>query len=392
MSHYNKEMVSFFLTTSCNLNCLYCYTNKKDYPEQVINIEFAKKLLEDYASNKNYSSMKKVVRFFAAGEPTLNWDTMSELVSYAKVLYGDSLEVELQTNGIFMMKSGEYNMKLAEWVASNVDYIWISCDGTPDIHNQYRPLYMPYYEKKPKLSSSEIVEKSIKFLVSECKKMTGVRLTILNANLYRQKDMIDYFYSLGIRDIWADPIFPSVGCATPYEEIDLTAFANQFILASDYASSFGVDPNDINYDKVIYGSNYTCNFDEVSYHYCRACKPVPHATTDGYISSCDMAMFCEAGRSSSAPLNSLLFGKWNSDKKRIEYDIAKMEMLRKRNTNEMDHCINCEAKTGCGGYCLGEVTNETGTMYGAIPKKCQVVRKLFREMNMRQRKYRYTHP
>lgn len=392
MSHYNKEMVSFFLTTSCNLNCLYCYTNKEEYPEQAINIDFAKKLIEDYASNENFSNLKKVVRFFAAGEPTINFDAMSEIVAYAKELYGDSCEVELQTNGIFMTKSGEFDIRLAEWVASNIDYIWISCDGTPDIQNRYRPLYLPYFEKKPFLSSSEIVEMSIKFLTSKCKKMTGTRLTILNSNIYRQKEMIDYFYSLGIRDIWADPIFASVGNTTPYEEINLDVFAEQFLLACEYASSFGVDPNDSRYDKVIYGSNYTCNFDEITCHYCRACKPVPHATTDGFITSCDMAMFHESDGSSSAHLNSLLFGKWDNCKKRIEYDRDKMELLRERNVKNMAHCQNCEAKNSCGGYCLGEVTNETGTMYGAIPQKCRVVKKLYREMNVRQRKYRYTHP
>lgn len=265
-------------------------------------------------------------------------------------------------------------------------------DGIPDIQNKYRPLFRPYFNKKILQTSSEAVETTLKFLSTKCKKMTGTRLTLFNSNVYRQKEMIDYFYDLGIRDIWADPIFPSVGSKTAYEEIDLSVFAEQFLLACDYASSFGIDPNDSRYDKVIYGSNYTCNFDERTYHYCRACKPVPHATTDGYITSCDMAMFCEPKESDSVHLNALLFGKWNSCKKKIEYDQNKIEVLRKRNSVEMVHCRNCEARMGCGGYCLGEVTNETGTMYGVIPEKCKVVRKLYREMNVRQRKYRYTHP
>ena len=61
MSHYNKEMVSFYVTTKCNLDCKYCYTNKEDYPEQKINLEFAKALLQDYFT----TDLKKVIRFFA---------------------------------------------------------------------------------------------------------------------------------------------------------------------------------------------------------------------------------------------------------------------------------------------------------------------------------------
>lgn len=29
MSHVNKEMASFFLTTRCNLRCVYCYNCKE---------------------------------------------------------------------------------------------------------------------------------------------------------------------------------------------------------------------------------------------------------------------------------------------------------------------------------------------------------------------------
>lgn len=392
MSHYNKEMISFFLTTSCNLNCVYCYTNKENYLEQKIDIAFAKKLIEDYALNDNFKGLKKVVRFFAAGEPTLNFNAMLEIVEHAKKTYKDSFEIELQTNGIFLTKDGEYNFEIAKWIAENVDYIWISCDGTPEIQNKYRPLFLPYYNHIPKLTSSEVVEKSIRFFTSNCKKMIGVRLTILNVNVNRQKEMIDYFYSLGVRDIWADPIFPSVGRTEAYETVDLDIFTEEFLKACEYASSFGPDINDNRFDKVIYGSNYTCNFDEESYHYCRACKPVPHATTDGYISSCDMAMFCEKKGSNAAPLNELLFGKWNAYSNKIEYNTQKIEALRKRNSKEMSHCKNCIAKSACGGYCLGETTNETGTMYGETPQKCKAIRRLYREMNERQRKYRYTHP
>ena len=39
----------------------------------------------------------------------------------------------------------------------------------------------------------------------------GIRATITLENVLKQKEMIDYFYQLGIRDIWVDPIFPSVG-------------------------------------------------------------------------------------------------------------------------------------------------------------------------------------
>ncbi len=43
MIHVNKHMISFFVTTSRNLDCRYCYTNKSetDRRNQKIDLEYA---------------------------------------------------------------------------------------------------------------------------------------------------------------------------------------------------------------------------------------------------------------------------------------------------------------------------------------------------------------
>lgn len=396
MSHYNKEMVSVYTNTTCNLDCKYCYTNKEEFEAQVIDLEFAKQLIRDYFSLDDYKGFKPVVRFFAAGEPTLNFEAIKAITEWVHEQYddrfGDTLEFELQSNGIYINEHGEYDYDKAKWIAHNIDYIWISCDGTPDVQNEYRPIFEKAFDVIPKMTSSEIVEETIKYILPICKKMIGVRMTIINSNISRQKEMIDYFVNLGIRDIWADPLFPGVGREL-IEDIDLPLFARQFLEACNYASEkYGKDIHDPSYDSVIYGSNYTCNFDEETNHYCRACKPVPHATTDGYVTACDMAMFCEDINGRGAHMNQLLYGKWNPGEKTITYWPDKIEMLRNRNCIKMHACNNCIARHHCGGYCLGEVTNETHQVDGQIKNKCQVVRTLYMEMNKRQRKYRYSHP
>lgn len=393
MSHYNKEMVSVYTNTTCNLDCRYCYTNKEYYAPQYIDIEFAKQLITDYFTRKEYAGFKPVVRYFAAGEPTLNMKAIKELTEWSRNTFGNHLEFEIQTNGIFTKKTGEYDYELADWIAANMDYIWISCDGTPDVQNSYRPVFAKAYQTAPAMSSSEIVEKTIRYILPKCKTMLGVRMTIINANITRQQEMIDYFVGLGVHDIWADPLFPGVG-REPIEKIDLMLFADEFLKACDYASQkYGKDPkNPEKYDLVIYGSNYTCNFDEEVKHYCRACKPVPHATTDGYVTACDMAMFCEDPESRGFHMNALLYGKWDPETKTVSYNEEKIKEIRDRNCEKMAACIHCRARLHCGGYCLGEVTNETGEMAGHLEHKCQVVRTLFDRMNTRQRKYRYSHP
>ena len=41
--------------------------------------------------------------------------------------------------------------------------------------------------------------------------MVGARVTITDNNTFLQNQMIDYFYELGIRYIWTDPLFYSLG-------------------------------------------------------------------------------------------------------------------------------------------------------------------------------------
>lgn len=396
VSHYNKEMVSVYTNTTCNLDCKYCYTNKEKFEAQYLDIEFAKQLISDYFSRPEYNNFKPVVRFFAAGEPTMNFRAIKEIVEWTHSKYDDrfgtSLEFEIQSNGIYTKPNGEYNYELADWIAKNIDYIWISCDGTPDVQNEYRPIFKDAYKLVPAWSSSQIVEETIKYIKPRCKKMIGVRMTIINKNILRQKEMIDYFVGLGIHDIWADPLFPGVGRES-IEKINLQLFAQEFLDACEYAADkYGSDPKNPEYDAVIYGSNYTCNFDEEVKHYCRACKPVPHATTDGYVTACDMAMFNEPKDGLGSHMNQLLYGKWDPSQKTINYWPDKIQMLRNRNCEKMKHCINCIAKDHCGGYCLGEVTNETHRVDGQISEKCKVVRTLFLHMRNSQRKYRYSHP
>ena len=67
-------------------------------------------------------------------------------------------------------------------------------------------------------------------------------------------------------------------------------------------------------------------------------------------------------------------------------------MIRSRSADNMPGCKNCIAKYHCAGYCLGEVTNETGNMFGKKVEVCEPIRYLFKNLPANRRKYKYTHP
>jgi uncharacterized protein len=367
-SHYKKEMISIFVTTKCNLNCDYCFTNKNqnEHKGQTISLEFVKKGIDDYFTKK----YMRHVRFFGAGEPTVEFDLLKKIHKYAIERGGDAVTFEIQTNGAF-------SDSVAIWLKNNINIIWISCDGTPEIQDLHRP----FLNKDVRRKTSEVIKKNIHILHgADSKAFVGIRATITLENVLKQKEMIDYFYQLGIRDIWVDPIFPSVG-ATALEsknEFDTMMFAQEFLEATKYAYGKGM----------FYGSILTCNFSDSVNKHCRACLPVPHLTTDGFVSACDMALF---GKDENH-MSPLIYGEWDDINKTINYRDDKIEYIRTRTTENMQHCEMCSAKEHCGGYCLGEVLNETGNLFGRKKGVCQAIRYLNDNIATEMRKYKYTHP
>jgi radical SAM protein with 4Fe4S-binding SPASM domain len=372
MPHSNKQMISFFLTTKCNLRCVYCYNSKERaaLQEKSLPLEIAKAGIDEFFANNR----SRHIRFYGPGEPTMEFALMCQIVDYAKEK-DENVTVEIQTNGTF-------SPKVCEWVLDNINIVWVSFDGTPDIQDKQRPLG----DKLAK--SSIIIEENVKMLVSNRKGqdlMVGARVTMTNLNVNRQVEMVDYFNSLGIKYVWTDPIFPEVKgkpvCVDKNREemyyIDLMVYVKNFIEAHRYAKKKGL----------FYGSFLMCNFDGETKIHCRTCTPVPHLTTDGYVSACDMVVYGE----NAYHMECFIYGKWDEQNKRIIYFDDKIKALRNRNIDNMYHCKKCIAKLHCGGYCPGEVQNETGRLDGQKPDTCKAVRALYKELGA-CKTFDYMHP
>lgn len=373
MPHINKQMASFFLTTKCNLRCVYCYNSKErmSYKQQSLPLEIAKAGVDYFFANNS----SRHIRFYGPGEPTQEFELMKSIVDYAYEKAGNTLSTELQTNGCF-------NNTVRNWILNNINIVWVSFDGEPEVQNANRPCA----NGKP---SSLIIEDNVKWLISHSNDkniMVGARVTITDLNVDRQIPMIEYFKSLGIHHIWSDPLFPAVDkvpVCMDVEKIkdyhfDMDKYVDTYIDAYHYAKE-----NDM-----FYGSFLTCNFDGVCSQHCRACTPVPHFTTDGYISACDLVTIGEKAEH----MECFVYGKWNSDTKSFDIDNNKIELLQTRSVNNMEHCKKCSVRNHCGGYCLGEVQNETGNMFGQKPNTCRAIKRLAESIGYSDEPYAFMHP
>jgi radical SAM protein with 4Fe4S-binding SPASM domain len=365
-------MISFFLTTKCNLSCIYCYNKeeRKKLQEISLPLEIAQAGIDFYFQ----SQKSRHIRFYGPGEPTQVFQLMKSITEYAKQK-DDTATTEIQTNGVF-------GKNIRRWVLDNINIVWISFDGLPDIQDFNRPI-------SGKFPSSPIIEENIKWIIENKENreiMVGVRVTMTDKNIFRQEEMIDYFFHLGIRHVWTDPLFPGVGKIPVYQDeeklldysFNMDEYVKNYINAFSYARNKGM----------FYGSFLTCNFDGETNIHCRACTPAPHLTPDGYVSACDLVLLGQE----SYHMDNFVYGKWNENKKRFDFDNEKILALQNRNTTNMDHCNNCRAKNSCGGYCLGEVTNETGSMYGQKPITCKAIQHLYDVLGNSSTPYPFLHP
>lgn len=356
MAHIRKQEISFFLTTKCNFKCKYCYTlkNAKIKKEhQNLNFSFAKRALNDFF--RDYPSRQ--IRFYGAGEPTIEFELMKKIRDYAYKLTGNKLKVELQTNGYF-------SKNIAKWISENVDILWISSDGSPEIQDLQRPTI----KGNP---TSEVVEHNLKFFAKRKHMQVGVRITVTPLTIHRQIEIIKYFHTLGIKYINAHPAcIPISGNSDPIFQWDPIDFAENFLKAYNEAKKLGI----------FYNSLYIVNFDKKTRQACRACIPYPHLTTDGYISCCDFAQFGQ--EYAPGRLQQLIYGKYILEKDKIIYDEEKICKIRTRCAENLEKgpCKNCKFINYCAGGCMGQVVNETGDIMGIHKRNCEITKYLAERM------------
>ena len=366
MPYCNKKIISFLLTNRCNMACKYCYGARKvDY--QRLDLDFAKCGVDEYVA----TGIVNGIRFFGNGEPSTEPQLIKDICECSRS-YRKNINCEIQTNGFF-------SPKLAEWLAYNMDEIWVSMDLLPETHDMFRVTK----NGKP---TSGIIERNLKYFngLGDKRAMVGVRSTITPYNIDRMKEGIAYLNDLGIKYIWVDPIFEPVDEAEDktFVPINNMHFARRFIEAREYAHTLGV----------FYESNFTTNFDGPTCYNCRSCLPMPHLTMDGYVSACEM---CMSGKN-AGKMDAFIYGKYDKEHNKIIYDKKKIEVLQSRTLQNLPDCQTCIAKEHCAGFCLGETLNEKGDLFKIKDVVCEPLRYIYAKIGKDYKQYggefKYKHP
>jgi len=346
MPYCDKKTITFFLTTRCNLNCSYCYGNRKmEY--KTLDFNFAKRALLDFAELEKLNR----ICFSADGEPTTEMELLKKIFYEAKQ-HNPDVATEIVTNGTF-------NEDVAKWLAENLDYIYISADLLPESHDKCRLTITG----KP---SSPSILKNLEFFSKMPGRYAkiGLRSTITKYNIDKQKEGIDfYFDNFGVDTFWVRPILAPIYDVAEkyYDPVDIMQFAQSFIDTHRYAERRGV----------FYESNLTANFDGETSKACSACVPMPCLTVDGYFSACKLVSYGK----NAGKMDPLIYAKYDSVKDKIIYDVEKVKMLRNRTLRNMPtECGVCVTSKHCAGYCPAEALLETGKLLSVKSNVCKAMR------------------
>jgi radical SAM protein with 4Fe4S-binding SPASM domain len=360
MAHFRKQMITLLSSAICDLGCEYCYVPQMNIKEEhkKIDVDFACVAINDYFQQ----TQNHYIRFFGAGEPTKAFAEMKAIKTYAYKLANGELKTELQTNGYF-------DDSTADWINMNVNIVWVSFDGLPELQNKQRPLLGGG-------NSSDVVISNIRKFASNDSIQFGVRVTITNDNFSRQIEIIDYLKSLGVKYICGSPSYSS-SANESVSSPQMLEFSKHFAEAYYYAKEYGI----------FYQTHLMVNFDEEVDVYCRACLPSPHITTDGFVTCCDWALLGSEYLSGS--LEKLIYGVYNPVTKSIEYNYERIRGIQRRCVSNLEQgaCKDCVALRHCAGGCIGKTIVISNDLYTPSEEWCLATKYLFERLPVKQEKH-----
>jgi len=195
---------TIFVTQQCNLACGYCYVDKSN---SKMSIPTAEKVVDFIY--RDASSIPKIQIGLFGGEPLLEFDLVKSIVEIiAKHPTFDPcrVEISLVTNGTI------FSSEIADFLLQNEISFCLSCDGPSITQDRFR--HFPDGRV-----TSDIVERTI--LEAQHAFVSVLVNAVYRPETFRYLPLtVDYFHSLGLRQIYLNP-----DCSASWSGRDAEALA-----------------------------------------------------------------------------------------------------------------------------------------------------------------------
>ncbi len=317
--------VTLFLTSACNLRCVYCYASGGER-DRFLDPGVAIDAVDLVVANAAARGLDDVrVSFHGGGEPTLAGDTLRRCVRRAQRLSeenGLGLRTGTATNGVM-------DDAMRDFLAETMTSVMVSVDGPPEVQDRLRPRpgggpsWPEVTRTLARLSASEVT--------------LGVRLTCTDEALEHAAGTVRQLTAdHRIHTVHLEPLFQcgrslQNGLRPPSPE----RFVRVYRECCEAAAEAGVE---LAYSGARQSS--------LCHTFCQVSLPSFNVTTEGDVTAC----YEITGRDDPRA-GVFIYGRHDAATRSFAFDPARVAALRRLTVDEAPRCARCFAKYHCAGDC-----------------------------------------
>lgn len=349
-SAFKPTEVTLFLTTRCNLRCIYCYASAGERPIAEMSLETAKRGIEFVCRNALERGRSEFgIGYHGGGEPTMHWDVLTQSFAYAQQLARENgLEVygSMATNGVLSPEK-------QQWIIKNFRGANISVDGLPKVQDFQRPM------SSGKPSSLAVMHTLRAF--DRARFQYGIRVTVTAASVKYLPQSIEYLLdNANPKHIQVEPMYVLGRGRKTDLAVDPQEFIAAYREAKLIADQRGVE--------MFYSA---ARVDVLTNRFCQSCGEGFSLTPQGLVSAC-----YEVPDPEVEFADEFIFGRYNEHPARYEFDEEKLVRLRNRTVEHIPWCQDCFCKWHCAGDCTYKARHAMVDGEFAGDARCEITRAL----------------
>lgn len=177
--HKRQLTAWLHLSDICNLNCSYCYISQK---KSMMGWEIGKQSIDAIFRSAKQHDFKSIKLKYAGGEPTLNFENLVRLHTYARMISGEDFELD----GVVLTNAVGITQSMISTIKKLGLRVAVSLDGVGKFNDSQRV----FHDGQGTFSE---IEHSLN-LLKDADIPTSISVTITNRNVQGLYDTVEYLY------------------------------------------------------------------------------------------------------------------------------------------------------------------------------------------------------